>query len=74
MQTEDERIRQEKDMERRFRVLPMRDFEIARLQALFSQAVRDGEWKEALETHLTLIYVLFCTNAEFEDWVRHEYS
>lgn len=74
MQTGDERTKQEKDMERRFSVLPMRDFEIARLQALFSQAVRNGEWKEALETHLTLIYLLFCTNAEFKAWVEQEYS
>lgn len=72
MQTGDEKIRQEIDG--RLRVLPMRDFEVARLQALFGQAVRDGEWKEALELHLTLIYVLFCTTAEFEAWVEREYS
>jgi hypothetical protein len=70
----DERIRQEKEMEHRFKVLPMRDFEVARLQALFGQAVRNGEWREALEIHLMLIYVLFCTNAEFEAWVEQEYS
>ena len=74
MQTGDERIQQENDMERRFKILPMRDFEVARLQASFGQAVRNDEWKEALETHLTLIYLLFCTNDEFEAWVEHEYS
>lgn len=74
MRMGDERIRQEQEMEHRFKVLPMRDFEIARLQALFGQAVRNGEWREALEIHLTLIYVLFCTNAEFEAWVEQEYS
>jgi len=72
MQTGDEKIRQE--IEGRLRVLPMRDFEVSRLQALFGQAVRDQNWKDALELHLTLIYVLFCTTAEFEAWVQREYS
>lgn len=72
MQTGDERIRQE--IEGRLRVLPMRDFEVARLQALFGQAIRDKNWKDALELHLNLIYVLFCTTAEFEEWVEREYS
>ena len=71
MQTGDEKIRQE--IEGRLRVLPMRDFEVARLQALFGQAVHDQNWKDALELHLTLIYVLFCTTAEFETWVQREY-
>jgi hypothetical protein len=71
MQTGDDRIRQE--IEGRLRVLPMRDFEVARLQALFGQAVHDQNWKDALELHLTLIYVLFCTAAEFEAWVQREY-
>jgi hypothetical protein len=47
---------------------------VARLQALFGQAIRDQNWKDALELHLTLIYVLFCTTAEFEEWVEREYS
>ena len=47
MQTGDERIRQE--IEGRLRVLPMRDFEVARLQALFGQAIRDKTGK----THLS---------------------
>ena len=72
MQTGDEKIRQE--IEGRLRVLPMRDFEVSRLQALFGQAVRDQNWKDALELHLTLIYVLFCTTAEFEALVQREYS
>lgn len=72
MQTGDEKIRQE--IEGRLKVLPMRDFEVARLQALFGQAIRDQNWKDALELHLTLIYVLFCTASEFEAWVQQEYS
>jgi hypothetical protein len=71
MQTGDEKIREE--VEGRIRVLPMRDFEVARLQGLFSQAVREENWREALELHLTLIYVLFCTTEEFESWVKQEY-
>ena len=73
MHTGDEKTRQEQEIERKFKVLPMRDFEIARLQALFGQAVRNAEWRDALELHLTLIYVLFCTNVEFEAWVEREY-
>ena len=72
MHTGDEKTRQE--IEGRLKVLPMRDFEVARLQALFGQAINDKNWKDALELHLTLIYVLFCTAAEFEEWVKREYS
>jgi hypothetical protein len=74
MQIGDERTQQEQEEGRGLKVLPMRDFEVARLQALFTQAVREQRWKEALELHLTLIYLLFCTNAEFEAWVENEYS
>ena len=74
MQTGDERKQQEQEEGRGLKVLPMRDFEVARLQALFGQAVHDQNWKDALELHLTLIYVLFCTTAEFEAWVGREYS
>jgi hypothetical protein len=69
--SDDERIR--KEVEGRIRVLPMRDFEVARLQGLFGQAVRGENWREALELHLTLVYVLFCTTEEFEAWVKQEY-